>query len=181
MDARRRVRISKFLSYVLRHKPERIGVAMDAQGWVSVRELIEKCRARGKPISLEELEEVVATNDKQRFALSEDGTRIRASQGHSIRVDLGYEPQQPPEVLYHGTAARVLPAIRKRGLTKGRRHDVHLSLDAASALAVGGRHGRPVVLTVEAGRMHRDGFAFRLTDNGVWITDHVPPAYLVFP
>ena len=175
----RHVRVSKFLSRVLRHQPGRIGLALDGAGWVSVSELLAACRAHDFPITREELEMVVRENDKQRFALSEDGTRIRASQGHSVSVDLGYAPLAPPAVLYHGTASSRLDAIRARGLLKGGRHHVHLSTDAATAAKVGARHGAPHVIEVESGRMHADGYEFYRSANGVWLTEHVPAKYLV--
>jgi putative RNA 2'-phosphotransferase len=128
--------------------------------------------------SLTELQAVVANNDKARFSFSADGTLIRANQGHSVPVNLGYEPVEPPEYLFHGTAMRFLPAIREQGLVKGRRHHVHLSADVATARQVGGRHGRVVVLKVHTGAMHRDGYAFYLSENGVWLVDAVPPPYL---
>ena len=172
---------SKFLSLVLRHEPQRAGIALDESGWVAVDELLAGCRRAGQVISPEELREIVRTSDKQRFALSPDGTRIRANQGHSVEVELGYEPATPPEVLYHGTAEKNLAGIRQQGLHKGARHDVHLSERVETAAQVGQRHGRLVLLEVRAGAMHRDGFVFRRTPNGVWLADHVPPGYLVFP
>ncbi|HEV2802350.1 MAG TPA: RNA 2'-phosphotransferase [Pyrinomonadaceae bacterium] len=176
----RLVRVSKFLSLVLRHQPERIGVELDGAGWVAVADLLAACGAHGFPLTREELEMVVRENDKQRFALSEDGARIRASQGHSVRVELGYAPRVPPAVLYHGTAAHLIASIKERGLVRGRRQHVHLSVDAATAMKVGARHGRPRVIEVESGRMHADGCEFYLSENGVWLTEHVPAKYLVF-
>jgi putative RNA 2'-phosphotransferase len=174
-------RTSKFLSYVLRHHPESIGVELDEAGWVRVDELLAACRRHGRPISRAKLEEVVRTNDKRRFSFSPDGLRIRASQGHSLAIDLGLEPLEPPELLYHGTVAQFLLAIRREGLVRGGRHHVHLSADEPTARRVGRRRGRPVVLVVESGRMHRDGRAFYRSANGVWLTDSVPPEYLRFP
>lgn len=169
---------SKFLSYVLRHAPESIGVAMDSEGWVSVDELIEKARAAGKRIDPDLLRQVVETNDKKRFTLSEDGARIRAAQGHSIEVDTVGEPVEPPAILFHGTATRFLQSILKQGLKPmGRRH-VHLSGDTATARRVGMRYGVPVILRVEAGAMHAEGQPFWQADNGVWLTDAVAPRYL---
>lgn len=176
----RLVRVSKFLSLVLRHQPRRIGIELDHAGWVRVSELLAACQAHDFPITREELEAVVRENDKQRFAFSEDGTRIRASQGHSVRVELGYAPLAPPTLLYHGTASRLLASIRERGLVKGGRHHVHLSTDAATAAKVGARHGTPHVIEVQSGRMHADGYDFYRSDNGVWLTEHVPAKYLVF-
>lgn len=173
----RLVSTSKFLSLVLRHEPEKIGLQLDPQGWVSISELLSK--ATGKlPLTVELLHEVVRTSDKQRFAISEDGTRIRANQGHSVPVELGLAQQAPPEQLYHGTATRFLDSIRTQGLLRGDRHHVHLSADADTAVKVGTRHGQPVVLIVDAGDMHRAGHVFFRSDNGVWLVEHVPPAFL---
>src|SRR5215470_1630353 len=170
----RAVRISKFLSLVLRHQPEKIGLSLDQSGWASTRQLIEASCGRGFEFTLEELQNVVAGNDKKRFSLSEDGLWIRANQGHSIKVELGYAPISPPEILYHGTAERFLASIKQQGLIKGKRHHVHLSADADVAAKVGQRHGKPVVLRIEAGRMHQNGFVFYLSVNGVWLTEVVP-------
>jgi putative RNA 2'-phosphotransferase len=175
---KRDVRISKFLSLVLRHRPEKIGLTLDEAGWTPVADLIEACNRHGYPLSLTELQAVVANNDKARFSFSADGTLIRANQGHSVPVNLGYEPVEPPEYLFHGTAIRFLPAIQAQGLVKGRRHHVHLSPDVATARQVGGRHGRVVVLKVHSGAMHQDGHAFYLSENGVWLVDAVPLQYL---
>jgi putative RNA 2'-phosphotransferase len=171
-------RESKFLSYVLRHEPGSIGLTLGENGWVAVDELLAKAAAAGRPIDRATLEEIVATSDKKRFTLSDDGSRIRAAQGHSVTVELGVEPVAPPETLYHGTATRFLGSIRVEGLKPGSRQQVHLSSDAATATAVGQRHGKPVVLRVAAGEMHRRGFAFYRADNGVWLTDRVPPKFL---
>jgi putative RNA 2'-phosphotransferase len=176
----RLVRLSKFMSLVLRHKPGKIGLTLDEQGWAEVDELVEKARKAGVPLTNDLLREVVEKNDKQRFKLSADGRRIRASQGHSIPVDLGLQPVTPPERLYHGTAERFLESIRFKGLRPGSRQHVHLSPDVATAIKVGSRHGAPVVLVVRAGEMHRDGYVFYLSDNGIWLTVQVPPAYLEF-
>nr|WP_176024949.1 RNA 2'-phosphotransferase [Brucella pseudintermedia] len=172
--------ISKFLSYVLRHAPETIGLRLDANGWADVDELLTKAKKAGKRLDLDTLRAVVAENDKQRFTLSEDGRRIRAAQGHSVVVDLGLEPSVPPALLYHGTASRNLDAIFAEGLKPGRRQQVHLSLDPETARKVGERHGKATVLTVSAERMHGDGYQFFRADNGVWLTDHVPAGYLGF-
>jgi len=171
---KRHTGISKFLSLVLRHKPQEIGLELDPEGWVAIDELLAAAAAHGHEISRHELEFVVAHNNKKRFALSEDGLRIRASQGHSVSVELGYEPATPPERLYHGTARQHLSEIRKHGLLRGKRHHVHLSPDEATARLVGQRHGRPVVLGVRAGDMLRAGFTFWQSANGVWLVDNVP-------
>jgi putative RNA 2'-phosphotransferase len=167
------VRVSKRLSFVLRHRPESVGLAVDDAGWADVDELLAALR-----LTRAELEHVVATNDKQRFAFDHTGRRIRASQGHSRPVALGYRPQSPPDVLFHGTIDRFLPAIRAEGLRPGRRHAVHLSEDVATARAVGGRRGRPVVLRIDAAAMVAGGHEFTRSPNGVWLTDTVPTAYL---
>ena len=174
-------RKSKFLSLVLRHQPDKAGVVLDDAGWVAVEELLAGCGRAGHAITPDQLREIVRTSDKQRFALSDDGRRIRANQGHSVDVDLGYEPATPPEVLYHGTADRFLDSIRAQGLIKGSRHHVHLSERLETAEAVGRRHGRLAVLRVRSGDMHRAGVPFYKTPNGVWLTDSVPTDYLIFP
>jgi putative RNA 2'-phosphotransferase len=181
MDSSALTRLSKFLSFVLRHDPGAIGIALDRSGWADIDQLLERCRAHGRPLSRELLETIVATSPKRRFAISEDGRRVRASQGHSIDVDLGYEAAAPPEWLFHGTVAASLAAIRAAGLERMARHHVHLSPDAATARTVGARRGRPVVLRVAAGRMHGDGHVFFLSANGVWLTERVPPQYIELP
>jgi len=148
---------------------------------VSVEELLQAVNRNGVALSLEQLKHVVATSDKKRFAFSDDGLRIRASQGHSVEVDLQYPPQTPPEILYHGTATRFLDGIRKDGLQKMERHDVHLSAETKVTFQVGSRHGKPVLLTIRAGDMHRAGFVFRCSANGVWLVDHVPATFIEFP
>jgi len=175
------VRLSKFMSLVLRHKPQEIGLELDANGWADVDELIARANVRGVRLNRQILQTVVETNDKQRFALSDDGTRIRASQGHSIEVDLALAPRQPPEILFHGTTSRFLESIRRQGLLRGKRQHVHLSPDEATATKVGQRHGKPVILRILAEQMHQAGRQFYLSANGVWLTEHVPCQYLVFP
>lgn len=170
--------ISKFISLVLRHRPEVIDLQLDEQGWANVDELIEKMRAKGTIIDREILDNVVATNDKQRFAFNEAKTMIRANQGHSIEVDLNLKPIEPPVILYHGTAETNLHDIKKMGLIKKSRQYVHLSATIETAKAVGGRHGKPIVLTIEALKMHQDGYLFYLSDNQVWLTDAVPVNYI---
>jgi putative RNA 2'-phosphotransferase len=174
----RRVKVSKFLSLVLRHQPDRIGLKLDPAGWVSVEELLEACQSHGFPLTKSELGAVVAGSDKQRFSFSDDRLQIRANQGHSVNVDLGYQPTAPPEDLYHGTVERFLISILDGGLSKGKRHHVHLSADLDTAQKVGARRGIPVILRVMSGRMHRDGYLFFRSENGVWLTDKVPPEYL---
>lgn len=174
-------RISKFLSLILRHDPGRIGLALDAQGWASVEELIARAGEAGCPLTRSLIERIVSTNDKRRFAISTDRRLIRANQGHSIAIDHGLPTISPPETLYHGTATRFLASIRRRGLVPGDRLHVHLSSDETTALAVGRRHGRPVVLNVRSGAMHAAGLAFYRSENGVWLTDRVPPEFVGFP
>ena len=175
------VRTSKFLSLVLRHKPEEIGLMLDEQGWAVVEDLLRLANQSGRRLTPELLQQVVRENDKQRFAFSPDGLRIRASQGHSVEIDLALEPSEPPEFLYHGTASHSVESIRRDGLDKRNRQHVHLSLDAATATKVGQRHGRPVILVVRARQMREAGHQFFLSANGVWLTDHVPVAFLEFP
>lgn len=172
---------SKFLSYVLRHAPDTIGLVLDENGWASVEELVLKAREAGRIFDRATLLDVVATSDKKRFTLSPDGTRIRAAQGHSVDVDLGLAAKVPPAMLFHGTAADTVPAILIEGLKPGRRTKVHLSLDEETAVKVGQRHGKPFVLRVDAAGMHANGLPFWRAENGVWLTDHVPPQFLRTP
>ena len=175
MDDRRD---SKQLSYVLRHRPDSIGIALDEAGWVAVPELLAGLRRRGAHWTRERVEHLVRTSDKQRFALDRGGDRIRANQGHSVPVELGLTPSVPPDVLFHGTPVPNVAPIRREGLRRGSRHHVHLSPDAATADRVGSRRGPAAVLRVAAGRMAADGLVLYVTDNGVWLTDAVPPEYL---
>lgn len=172
------VTTSKFLSLILRHQPEKIGVELDSNGWANIDELIQLANAKGKRLSRQLIDRVVAENNKQRFAISEDGLRIRASQGHSIEIDLALPPSEPPEILYHGTATRFLESIQAEGLHSGNRQHVHLSQDKATATNVGQRHGKPVVLTVLSGEMARAGYQFFLSANNVWLTEHVPVKFI---
>ena len=171
--------LSKFLSFVLRHKPDSISISLDSQGWVLIDELIAKSDASGTRFTREDLLHVVETSDKKRFSLSSDARMIRAAQGHSVAVDLGITPKEPPEILYHGTATRFVASIRAEGLKPGSRQQVHLSADEATAQRVGQRHGKPAVFKIEALNMHRQGFKFFLAENGVWLIDHVPPNFLI--
>jgi putative RNA 2'-phosphotransferase len=175
------VPLSRFLSLVLRHRPEHIGLDLDSNGWADVDELLQKAAAHGTAIDRTLLERIVRENDKQRFALSPDGRRIRANQGHSVGIDLALTPVSPPPLLYHGTADRNLASIRANGLHSGERQHVHLSGDGVTATKVGSRHGTPVVLTIRAGRMEAEGYAFYRSDNGVWLTAHVPAQFIDFP
>ncbi len=172
------VKHSKFLSKVLRHNPDIIGIQLDKHGWIDVEELLDACQQQRVPIDCPTLERIVDMNEKQRFSFSEDGQKIRANQGHSISVDLNLEPITPPDRLYHGTARRFLGSIHKKGLVKGKRHHVHLSGDSITARKVGIRHGIPVILFVLAKEMYRDGYLFYRSANGVWLTNFVPVRYL---
>src|SRR5262245_41218020 len=174
MDEQRRVRTSKFLAKYLRHEPERLGLTLAPGGWVPVEDLLAACSRHDMPVTREQLDEVVANNDKQRFAFDPTGTLIRANQGHSAAVDLQLEPAAPPALLYQGTAEANVEAIRRDGMKKMARHHVHLSLDEATATKVGRRHGKPVVLAVDAAAMQRDGHVFYVSANGIWLTDEVP-------
>ncbi|MFJ2645987.1 RNA 2'-phosphotransferase [Streptomyces sp. NPDC087420] len=178
-DERRTVKVSKYLSKHLRHQPERIGIALDTNGWVGIDELLDAAAAHGFRMSRADLNHAVAVNDKRRFTV--DGDRIRANQGHTVAVDLELPPAEPPAYLYHGTAPHSLEAIRAEGLRRMRRHHVHLSADRETATRVGARRGRPVVLAVDAGAMHRAGLIFHVSANGVWLTDSVPPRFLRLP
>ena len=181
MDAKTQKKISKFMSLVLRHQPQVAGLTLDEAGWVEVDALLQGMKAQGRGISREQLDAVVRDNDKQRFQFDETKTRIRASQGHSVDVALGYEPAAPPELLFHGTPGQFVDSIRREGLTKQKRHHVHLHENRDVAVDAGGRRGRPVLLKVESGRMAADGYEFFVTPNRVWLTDCVPPQYLIFP
>lgn len=172
-------KFSKFLSLLLRHKPEEIGLTLDENGWADVKDLLERLRKTGKAHSMEDLREVVATNDKKRFSFNEEETKIRANQGHSLQnVDLQMQPQEPPELLFHGTAERFLKSIMATGIEKRSRQHVHLSKDKGTATTVGSRHGKPVVLTIAAKQMYDEGLHFYLSDNGVWLTDFVDVKYI---
>ncbi|WP_255946578.1 RNA 2'-phosphotransferase [Streptomyces odontomachi] len=182
MNENRKVKISKYLAKHLRHQPERIGLVLDPHGWTPVDDLLRAATAHGFPFTRTELDEVVADNDKQRYAFDADGTRIRANQGHSVTVDLDLPVAEPPEWLYHGTVARFLPTIRAEGLRPMNRHAVHLSPDHATAVQVGARRGQPVVLAVRAGQMRREGgFEFRCSANGVWLVAAVPAEWISWP
>ena len=172
---------SKFLSLVLRHKPEEIDLQLDPEGWADLDELIRLAGAKGVSLTPALVQEIVATNDKKRFALDGSGKRIRANQGHSVSVDLKLVAVEPPPTLFHGTATRFVSSIRELGLVSGSRQHVHLSEKSATATQVGSRHGKPVVLVVQAIEMHLAGHAFYISDNGVWVTDSVPCHYIQFP
>jgi putative RNA 2'-phosphotransferase len=171
-------RISKFLSLVLRHQPQLIGIELDEQGWTDVHQLIGKAQKKGVILTFDMLQHIVDTNAKKRFAFNNDLTKIRASQGHSVKVNLDYLPQVPPAILYHGTGIQFVSSILKDGLLKMDRHHVHLSADKETAIKVGKRHGKPAVLRIAATDMAEKGFVFFKSDNGVWLTEHVPVSYI---
>lgn len=171
-------RISKFLSLILRHDPDKIGLELDEQGWANVKDLIDKCKKHRYHFSMEDLIEIVETNDKQRYSFNEKRNKIRANQGHSIDIDLALSPVEPPEFLYHGTATRFLSSIMEQGIIKISRQHVHLSKDKETAAKVGSRHGKVIVLTIMTGKMHQDGILFYQSDNGVWLTDFVDLKYI---
>ncbi len=172
------VSTGKFISLILRHKPDIINITLDEHGWADVDELIAGIQKSRPDFSRDVLEEIVRTNNKQRYSFNENHTKIRANQGHSIQVDVELTEAKPPQILYHGTAVSTVPAIMKEGIHSGKRLYVHLSKDIPTAVSVGMRHGKPTVLTIEAGRMYADGFQFFLSKNGVWLTKKVPPEYL---
>lgn len=170
---------SKFLSYVLRHHPEEIGIQLDENGWTDVAILLRQAQAHQRPLTYEKLLDIVENNDKKRFTFSEDKQKIRAAQGHSTsQVAMKMNAVQPPEILYHGTATRFVESILVQGLLKQSRHHVHLSADPQTAIKVGQRHGKPVVLKIDSGKMHAQGISFYLSDNGVWLCEHVAPEFL---
>ena len=168
---------SRYISLILRHQPEVIGITLDEHGWADVNALIEGVN-RTHPLNREILEEIVRTDEKQRYSFNEDHTLIRANQGHSIPVDVELKVCEPPEILYHGTGEKYVSSILKEGLIPKSRLYVHLSKDEATAKQVGSRHGKPAVFAVEAGEMHRQGHVFFLSENGVWLVKHVPASYL---
>ncbi|HEX2630750.1 MAG TPA: RNA 2'-phosphotransferase [Chitinophagaceae bacterium] len=171
-------RLSKFLSLLLRHQPEAIGLVLDEQGWVNTDDLINKIAKQNPGFNLVALQHIVQTNAKQRFRFSDDGSKIRASQGHSIEVELNYEEKQPPALLYHGTAEKNISSILAEGLHKRQRHHVHLSADTETSVKVGQRHGKPIVLIIDAAAMFAAQHVFYQSDNGVWLTESVPSQFI---
>ncbi len=181
MTRERQLKLSKLLSLVLRHRPELADISPDNAGWVEVDLLLSGLANNGTQLTRDELDKLVAKSDKQRFSFNEDRTKIRANQGHSYQIELGYTPTKPPELLFHGTASKYLQSIKTNGLTKRSRHHVHLSTNLETAAKVGQRHGELVLLTVMAEKMFENGFEFFLSDNGVWLTEHVPIVFIQFP
>lgn len=178
MNPKSQVKISKRLSLVLRHNPQSIGITLDESGWTEVKELVQRLQKHGVNISDEILQTIVDENPKKRFEFNEDKTLIRARQGHSVDVDLGYQAVTPPDTLYHGTPEKFIPAILKEGLSKQKRHHVHLSTNIPLMLEVARRRGSASLLEIDAKQMHNNGHTFYVTENDVWLTDHIPPGYL---
>ena len=181
MTDKKQIHTSKYLSLILRHKPETIGLTLDKNGWAQIDELLEKIGMHGHPLTLEELRLIVDNNDKKRFVFSFDMTKIRANQGHSIHVDLELKEKIPPAILFHGTADKNISSIQEKGLLKGQRHHVHLSADKETAFKVGQRYGKPIILIIYAGKMNAQGFSFYQSENNVWLTEHVAPHFIEFP
>ncbi|MFP3855076.1 MAG: RNA 2'-phosphotransferase [Anaerolineales bacterium] len=181
MRPERRVELSKFLSFILRHQPEGVGLRLEPGGWVEVDDLLAACQLSGWEIDRAVLKEVVELGNKPRFSFSDEGDRIRANYGHSVEIDLGIEPQAPPDKLFHGTARKSLASIHLQGLQPKGRQWVHLSPDRETAESVGSRHGSPVVLVVAARRLYLQGHAFYHPAEGTWLTDSVPPEALEIP
>lgn len=178
MDDKRRVRVSKFLSLVLRHEPAKANLTLAPGGWVLINDLLAGAATAGFRFTRDELDAVVRACEKRRFAIDDTGTKVRANQGHSAEVELQFEPAEPPAELYHGTAEHTLAAILRAGLLKMARHHVHLSPDTGTATKVGSRHGKPAILAIDAAKMRADGHTFYRSANGVWLVEHVPPEYL---
>jgi len=179
MDKDKHKKISKSLSYWLRHRPESIGITLEKDGWTNVNELIEKAKSEIE-FSLDDLKEVVKNCDKQRFKLSDDFSKIRANQGHSVDVKINFKEITAPPVLYHGTVGQFIDSIKKKGLIPGKRHHVHLSKDIETATKVGERRGKPIILEIDAKAMQDDWVKFYISDNGVYLTDFVPKKYIKF-
>ena len=179
MTKKEMVETSKFMSLVLRHQPQKIGIELEQNGWADTSALISGMNRAGYRVTLEDIKEVVTTNDKQRFKFNDDYTKIRANQGHSVNVDVELLESKPPDVLYHGTATRFIQAIKNDGLIPKSRLYVHLSKDVDTAVNVGSRHGKVAVLTIDSARMYENGFRFYLSDNNVWLTKTVPAEYIL--
>ncbi len=178
MNKKQKIKIGKFLSLILRHNPNAIGVKLDESGWLSVEQLLHGLKNKGQTLSFEELEDIVIHNDKKRYCFNEDKTQIRANQGHSLEIDLVLKKITPPDILYHGTALRFMKSIQQQGLIKKNRHHVHLSIDKEIAYKVGSRHGKPIVLCIASKLMDKAGFSFYCSANGVWLVDAIPVKYL---
>jgi putative RNA 2'-phosphotransferase len=175
-----KIEISKFLSLILRHKPDEIGLYIDEYGWAAISEIVTKSKEKGLNISVEMILEVAATSEKKRFAISEDLTRIKANQGHSYDVIHTFVKASPPIVLYHGTAKRNVSSITEKGLVKGNRHHVHLSESKNVAFEVGKRYGEPIIIEINSFLMDKEGIPFMISENNIWLVDYVAPKYLKF-
>lgn len=181
MDEKAKKRVSKFLSYVLRHHPELIDLELDQYGWANTQELVDKATRGDHILTMDMLIEIAETNDKKRFSFNQDKTMIRANQGHSIlNIDLQLKSTEPPEFLYHGTVAKFIDAIKEKGLMKGERQHVHLSSSIDTARKVGSRRGKPIILRIQSKEMFDKDYKFYLSENGVWLTDHVPNQFIDF-
>jgi putative RNA 2'-phosphotransferase len=173
------IKISKFMSFVLRHKPELIGIALDNEGWVNLDDFIHKInKHKNFHLTKETIHIIVKNDEKQRYSLSYDGSMIRANQGHSVHVDLKLQPEMPPVLLYHGTVENKIKSIEKEGLLPMSRNFVHLSSDIQTAENVGKRRGLPIILTIQAQKMHNEGYNFYLSENKIWLTKKVPVEYI---
>ncbi|MNJ49945.1 RNA 2'-phosphotransferase [compost metagenome] len=173
------VKLGRFLSLVLRHNPGAAKIKLDEHGYADVDQLLSGVKRAGWKIDRDILERIVKENNKNRYSFNEDGSKIRANQGHSLNVDIGLQQQVPPDILYHGTASHAVDSIRAKGIVKGTRQHVHLSHEVETARKVGSRHGKPAVLTINASAMHADGLVFYQSANGVWLCDHVPWKYVM--
>lgn len=178
MNDKNKKHISKFLSLVLRHAPEEIKLNLDENGWADIDELILKSKTKNINFTVDELDEIVKTNEKKRFSFNDSKTKIRANQGHSINIEIGLEPSEPPHILFHGTGEKTIDLILETGIKKMNRQHVHLSQDLETATKVGSRHGKPKILKVRTGEMHQSGIVFFVSDNGVWLTDFVDKKYI---
>lgn len=178
MEEKKKVKISKFLSLILRHQPETVGLKLDANGWVKTEDLIKACAEHGRAFTLKELQEIVETNEKKRFAFDKTGDKIRANQGHSLKVKIEFEKRTPPEILYHGTAEKNIDKIFAEGLSKMNRHHVHLTEEIETARSVGIRYGKPVILKVDTKAMIAKGFEFFVSANDVWLVENIPAEFL---
>ena len=170
---------SKFLSLILRHKPETIGISLDDNGWADVNQLLSNIAIKDKDFNFKVLEDIVRTDGKKRYSFNDDKTKIRANQGHSIKVDVELKLATPPDILFHGTGSRAIDSIHKQGLKKINRLHVHLSDNYDTAVKVGSRHGIPVVIKIDAAKMLQDGYKFYISENGVWLVDNVPSKYFI--
>ncbi|HGT0205763.1 TPA: RNA 2'-phosphotransferase [Clostridioides difficile] len=171
-------KLSIFISLILRHKPETIGIKLDDYGYADVNELIEKINNTGRNINIEILEQIVKEDNKQRYSFNDDRSKIRANQGHSINVNVELRELEPPKYLYHGTATRFLDNIKNEGIIKQSRLYVHLSRDIDIAVKVGKRHGTPVILKINTGKMYENGYKFHLSENNVWLCEYIPFKYV---